>query len=196
VWYETEFFVAPDWLDRWVGLRFDSVTHHAQVWINGHPAFSHEGGFLPFGGDVRQWVVAGKANRLTVRVDNTLDWTTLPPGEFGTGKDADGNDRARQIYHFDFFNYSGIYRPVRLVVHGVVHLDKLRLTPCAAATRGASRTGWSSRAASLQRGRLLKSATLMRKANAWQSGKERRAKRPSPPLASGGPAMRISTRPR
>jgi beta-glucuronidase len=127
VWYETEFFVAPDWLDRWVGLRFDSVTHHAQVWINGHPAFSHKGGFLPFGGDVRQWVVAGKAIRLTVRVDNTLDWTTLPPGEFGTGKDADGNDRARQIYHFDFFNYAGIDRLVRLVVHGVVHVDKLRL---------------------------------------------------------------------
>jgi beta-glucuronidase len=114
--------------------------------------FRIRGAFFPFGGDVRQWVVVGKANRLTVRVDNTLDWTTLPPGEFWTGKDADGNDRARQIYHFDFFNYAGIDRPVRLVVHGVVHLDKLRLTPCAAATRGASRTGWSSRAASLQRG--------------------------------------------
>ena len=129
VWYEREFFVPPDWLDRWMGLRFDSVTHHAQVWINGRPAFRHKGGFLPFGGDVREWVEAGKANRLTVRVDNRLDWTTLPPGETGTTKDAEGKDRPKQIYHFDFFNYAGIDRPVRLVVHHEVHVEKLRLTP-------------------------------------------------------------------
>jgi beta-glucuronidase len=129
VWYETEFFVPSAWRDLWVGLRFDSVTHHAQVWINGQPAFQHKGGFLPFGGDVRRWVEAGKPNRLTVRVDNLLNWTTLPTGEMGTTKDAAGNDRPTQVYHFDFFNYAGIDRPVRLVAHGEIHVAKLRLTP-------------------------------------------------------------------
>ena len=129
VWYETTFYLPPGWTDRWVGLRFDSVTHHARVWLNGVPVLSHKGGFLPFGGEVGTYLRTEGPNRLTVRVDNCLDFTTLPPGEFGRSKDAQGREVPKQITHFDFFNYAGIDRPVRLVAHHATHVRRLRITP-------------------------------------------------------------------
>lgn len=129
VWYETSFYLPPGWDKLWVGLRFDSVTHHADVWLNGQPVLTHRGGFLPFGGGVAHALRNDGPNRLTVRVDNSLDFSTLPMGEPGTGKDAGGEDVPKQITHFDFFNYAGIDRPVRLVAHHPVHLQRLRLTP-------------------------------------------------------------------
>ncbi len=128
-WYERAFTVPADWAGKALALRFDSVTHHAKVWLNGEPVLEHAGGYLPFGGDVTARIRCGRPNRLTVRVDNRLSWETIPPGEVVMETDSDGNAYPIQQYHFDFFNYAGIDRPVRLVATHPVHIETLRVEP-------------------------------------------------------------------
>lgn len=114
VWYEREFSVPTDWVDKRLTLRFGSVTHHAIVYINGRRVTSHKGGFLPFEAEVNSYVNPGE-NRVTVAVSNMLDHDCLP---FGFIQDADPAyfpvGEKSQVYEFDFFNYSGIHRPVKL----------------------------------------------------------------------------------
>ncbi|MCX4317034.1 MAG: beta-glucuronidase, partial [Lachnospiraceae bacterium] len=45
-WYERDFFVPGEWQGTRVYLRFGSVTHRADVYVNGKKAGSQEGGFL------------------------------------------------------------------------------------------------------------------------------------------------------
>ena len=127
VWYEREFFIPTDWQDKRMVLRFGSVTHHAIVYINGKEITRHKGGFMPFEAELGGYVSTGK-NRLTVAVSNMLDHDCLP---FGVIEDAKAdlfpiNDpespalkifpegQKKQVYQFDFFNYSGIHRPVKI----------------------------------------------------------------------------------
>ncbi len=114
VWYRREFFCPESWRGKSVRVRFGAAAHRAVVWINGREMARHHGGFLPFELDAGAVVRFGHegANSIVVRVDNVLDWTTLPPGEVASlswgGK--------RQDYFHDFYNYAGLCRPVRLVV--------------------------------------------------------------------------------
>lgn len=114
VWYEREFSIPYDWMNKRMMLRFGSVTHHAIVYINGKEIVRHKGGFLPFEMELNAHVNPGQ-NRVTVAVSNMLDHDCLP---FGLIKDANPayfpEGEKEQIYEFDFFNYSGIHRPVRI----------------------------------------------------------------------------------
>ncbi|MFP3937330.1 MAG: beta-glucuronidase [Phycisphaerae bacterium] len=116
VWYERDFFVPGSWRDMRVALRFGSATHHAVVWVNGTEVARHRGGFLPFEADVTEAVAFGQSNRVTVAVNNELDWSTLPTGEVRTHDDRMHPKGFRtQEIHFDFFNYAGLHRPVKLI---------------------------------------------------------------------------------
>lgn len=122
VWYETDFFVPGGWRNQRVALRFGSVTHHCKVWLNGREVMSHKGGFLPFEADVTGQLDFGAGNRLTLVVNNELDWSCLPGGEI-TPAPAEG--KRKQTIHFDFFNYAGIHRPVRLVATPKTHISDI-----------------------------------------------------------------------
>nr|CAB3251424.1 beta-glucuronidase-like [Phallusia mammillata] len=118
VWYETEFYVSATWSDamtrEW--LRIGSAHYTAFVWLNSIKVMEHYGGHLPFESDVSNHLVFGQLNRLTVAVNNTLTPNTLPPGKiehFSTDNGYPANYQL-QTYQFDFFNYAGIHRPVKL----------------------------------------------------------------------------------
>lgn len=115
VFYETCLFIPPHWRDKKVLLRFGSATHRAAVFWNGQEVMRHDGGFLPFSVDVSAALDFTNENRLTVWVDNVLDWSTLPPGEIKRYADADhpAGYRTQETY-FDFFNYAGLHRKVWL----------------------------------------------------------------------------------
>ena len=61
-------------------LYFESVTHGAQVWVNGTPVCRHAGGYLPFQADITDVVRPGDFAAITVRADNILSFGTIPPG--------------------------------------------------------------------------------------------------------------------
>ena len=98
-----------------VVLRCDAVTHHAVIYLNGEKLCEHRGGFLPFEAEIADRLKDGD-NLLTIAVDNVIDYTTLPVGGqapmMGEGPVAGGKKRNHP--NFDFFNYCGITRPVRV----------------------------------------------------------------------------------
>lgn len=115
VWYEKDFFVPASWRAQRVVIRVGSATHKAILWVNGIEAARHKGGYMPFEADITDILEYGKKNRVTLAVDNILDWTTIPPGEVKTLKDDFHPEGYRiQEYFHDFYNYAGIHRPVLL----------------------------------------------------------------------------------
>ncbi|MGS2586256.1 beta-glucuronidase [Streptomyces hebeiensis] len=109
-WYQREVRVPRGWAGERVVLRFGSVTHAAQVYVDDRLVAEHTGGYTPFEADLTGIVRPGTEFRLTVGVDNRLTNVTIPPGTVTTGSDG----RDRQSYLHDFYNYAGIARPVRL----------------------------------------------------------------------------------
>ncbi|GAA0181392.1 beta-glucuronidase [Clostridium sediminicola] len=112
VWYERTFFIPKELENKNLEIRFGSATHKAEVWVNGEEMGTHKGGFMPFAVKLNDVVKYGEENTLVVAVNNLLDFTTLPLGRTSTL--ADG--RKVVLPHFDFFNYAGLHRAVKLVV--------------------------------------------------------------------------------
>lgn len=110
-WYETDFFVPGEWNGCDVALRFGSATHRARVFVNGVEVASHEGGFLPFNADIAEIVRYNQYNKLTVLLNNELNEHMLPAGK--TSVLTNGKKVAAP--YFDFYNYAGLQRPVKLL---------------------------------------------------------------------------------
>lgn len=113
VWYEREFTIANPLLSERIVLRFGSATHKAVVYVNGKKMVEHSGGFTPFETTINEALVKGK-NRVTVAVDNILDNTTLPVGNYEETTDENGRTVRTVDENFDFFNYAGLHRPVKI----------------------------------------------------------------------------------
>jgi beta-glucuronidase len=117
LWYQTTARVPRGWVGQRVVLHFESATHRATAWVNGAEVVSHEGGYTPFEAEVTEHVQAGEEALVTVVVNNTLNWQSIPPGVI-----EDTPSGKRQVYWHDFFNYAGIHRPVWLYATGRAHL--------------------------------------------------------------------------
>ena len=110
-WYETQVYVPSEWKGRHLDVRFAAVTHRAVVYINGVAITSHEGGFLQFCARMDDVVKWDAPNRIVVKGNNELSFTSLPAGI--TVDLGDGRKMTKPF--FDFFNYAGIQRPVKLM---------------------------------------------------------------------------------
>ena len=107
-------------------LRFGSVTHKARVYLNGQLLGGHKGGFLPFAFDITHKVLP-ENNRLTVIADNIVDHTTLPCGTVQDRTFPGLGTRRLDLPNFDFFNYSGIMRPVVLYAVPSTYISDIRV---------------------------------------------------------------------
>ena len=109
-WYGTDFFVPGEWEGKDIAVRFGSVTHRARIFVNGVEVTSHEGGFLPFDAAVTDIVRYNQFNHLAVLANNELSEIMLPAGRTTTLS----NGKKVATPYFDFYNYAGIHRPVKL----------------------------------------------------------------------------------
>lgn len=80
VWYQRTVTIPNGWDKRRVVLRFDAVTHYGKVWVNDHEVMEHQGGYTPFEQDISSLIKPGETIRITVCVNNELNWQTIPPG--------------------------------------------------------------------------------------------------------------------
>lgn len=123
-------------------LRFDAVANRATVYLDGVKLLSHKGGFLPFEIELKGHLAAGETAVLSVLVDNRVDHSTLPVGnEKGVaffGSDNAGipsvergkeYQEAINLPNFDFFNYAGINRPVRIYSTPESYISDITLLP-------------------------------------------------------------------
>jgi beta-glucuronidase len=131
VWYQRTVRVPRGWAGQRVVLYFESATHHATVWVGDAEVVSHSGGYTPFEADITALVRAGDEVRVTVCVDNTLTFQTIPPGiveETPTGR--------RQRYFHDFFNYAGLHRTVWLASTPIARIDDVTIATDLQGTTG------------------------------------------------------------
>ncbi len=119
VWYETDVFVPGEWEGMEAAIRFGCATHRAKVYVNGEEAVSHEGGFLPFLANVTGVVRYNDFNKVTVLVNNELNVTSIPCGETRTLSSG----KKMSVPYFDFFNYSGLQRPVKFIAYPKEHIE-------------------------------------------------------------------------
>ncbi len=115
-----------------VYLRCDAVTHHAKIYLNGKELAEHFGGFLPFEVELNDALCDGD-NLLTIAVDNVIDYTTLPVGGkspmlSGPMGEPAGPAKKQNFPNFDFFNYCGITRPVRICTCPKTYINDITVT--------------------------------------------------------------------
>jgi hypothetical protein len=91
-WYRRDVHVRRSGL---YVLRFESVSHHATIWVDGRKVGSHVGAYLPF--ELRVPLSPSRVHRIVVRAD----WRNP------SGMKADG-------WHRTWFNFGGIDREVTL----------------------------------------------------------------------------------
>lgn len=123
VWYERNFIIPKFLFNERIVLRFGSVTHEAKVYLNGKLLVEHKGGFTPFEAEINKFLIQGE-NRLTVAVNNIIDESTLPVGLIKE-VEIDGEKVIKNLVNFDFFNYAGIHRPVKIYTTPRNYIDDI-----------------------------------------------------------------------
>lgn len=119
VFYQRTICVPSYMKSQRILLRMAAVTHVAKVYLNGKLTCEHKGGFLPFEVQINDFLTDGE-NLLTIAVDNRIDHSTLPVGNENGGGLLGGSffptkdGKKRNNPNFDFFNYCGITRPVKI----------------------------------------------------------------------------------
>ena len=99
-WYRKHFTLDAAQSGRRISIEFDGVMANSDVWINGFHLGKRPNGYVSFGYDLTEHLNFGKDNVIAVRADNAGQ----PASRWYTG--------------------AGLYRHVRLVSTGTVHLDK------------------------------------------------------------------------
>lgn len=97
--YERRLFVPADWKGQRLYLRFEGANSIADLFVNGHHAGQHRGGYGAFVFEITDFVNYGKANTLRVSVNNAETLELMP-----------------LVGDFNF--YGGLYRDVHLVRTG------------------------------------------------------------------------------
>ncbi|MGT2828128.1 beta-glucuronidase [Streptococcus hillyeri] len=128
-WYEREVEIPKVSRDEELVIRFGSVTHRAKVYVNGEFLGEHEGGFTPFEIIVPESYYQEQTLKISVCANNELNYTTLPVGNYFEEVQEDGSVKKVVKENFDFFNYAGIHRPVKLVVRPKTHISDIVIVP-------------------------------------------------------------------
>jgi beta-galactosidase len=109
-WYRLRFDADAALRGKRAWLEFDAASRIATVWLNGQLIGEHKGGYSRFRLDATKALRFDQPNLLAVRVDNS--------------KPVAGSSTADVLpLTGDFFVPGGLYRPVRLIGTGMVHVD-------------------------------------------------------------------------
>ncbi len=104
-WYRRALYLTERDYKKQVFLKFEASNQAARVFVNGHLAGEHKGGYTAFTFDITRFCSFGKKNIVAVEVNNAL--SEVPP--------VSG----------DFTFFGGIYRDVWLIRTPKQHLELL-----------------------------------------------------------------------
>lgn len=124
--YQRTVIITEEMKQKRLVLRFGSVAHYAEIYWNGAYIGSHKGGFLPFSFEISEYAVVGE-NLLTVFVNNIVDYSTLPCGRLEIQKFSDNVTKIVNLPNFDFYNYTGILRPVWIYTTPSVYIEEIEV---------------------------------------------------------------------
>ena len=128
VLFETEFSL-PQEKDKNYRLRIGSASHKCEIYLNGAKIGDGINGHLPIDLPLEN---LKDENRLSVIIDNRLDFHTLPMGMLKKGNffrettanadffimdEPEKHPKYKQVINHDFYNFTGIHRDV--IVYGI-----------------------------------------------------------------------------
>lgn len=128
VLFETEFSL-PQEKDKNYRLRIGSASHKCEIYLNGAKIGNGINGHLPIDLPLEN---LKDENRLSVIIDNRLDFHTLPMGMLKKGNsfrettananffimdEPEKHPKYKQVINHDFYNFTGIHRDV--IVYGI-----------------------------------------------------------------------------
>jgi beta-glucuronidase len=105
-----------------IRIRIGAATHRTSVYINGTKIGDHNGGFLPIDLMIPNEMI-GDTLRISIVLDNRLDYETLPIGQLGVK-----NGIEKQVIYYDFANLSGIHRDVILYTRPKDSIEDIYIT--------------------------------------------------------------------
>lgn len=117
LWYQRIFTVPKDFLQARVLLHFGAVEQNCAVFVNGHAAGSHRGGYLPFTLDITHYLAEGPQT-LTVKVSDPTD-----DAPFARGRQKRQHGGGWHTPH------RGIWQTVWLESVPQVYIHSLKITP-------------------------------------------------------------------
>jgi beta-galactosidase/beta-glucuronidase len=118
VWYRRRFASPRLGKGERLIIHFGAVDYTAKVWINGHFAGAHEGGYTPFSVDATDFLKRGKTEQeIVVRADDDPFDLCKPRGK------QDWEEKAHSIW---YPRTTGIWQPVWLEKVPPTHIAALR----------------------------------------------------------------------
>lgn len=102
-WYRKRIVLPADAASKQAYLCFEGANQVVRLYVNGHYAGKHTGGYTRFVFDITKYIVPGGENLFAVEVDNAHD-PDIPP------------------LSADFTFFGGIYRDVSLLMTDKVHV--------------------------------------------------------------------------
>ncbi|MDQ8195339.1 beta-glucuronidase [Coraliomargarita sp. SDUM461004] len=124
-WYQRDFWAPAGWKGQRIRLRIGGTAGNAKVWVDGKAVGGHTGPHLPFEFDLSEFVEPGASHRLTIAVDNTLRYQSLPPGQARREEDRAGFGLGYPDVPYDFFPYGGIHRSVLLYATAMDSIENI-----------------------------------------------------------------------
>ncbi|MGM9682180.1 MAG: beta-glucuronidase [Eubacteriales bacterium] len=112
VLYETTFSL-PLREERLYRLRIGSASHKCEIYLNGEKIGEGINGHYPIDLPLENLQAE---NRLSVVIDNRLDFQCLPTGKIENG---------RQVINHDFYNFTGIHRDVLIYTLPQRHIEDI-----------------------------------------------------------------------
>lgn len=147
-WYRRRLEVPADWVGDEIAVRFGAVMASCVVYLDGEPAGTHDGGYLPFEVRVTDRVRPGADHDLAVRVRNPFGLfdhqpVYSEPGAIAAaaavlGEELTATPGGKQTW---YSSTSGLVRSVTLERRPRVHLGELHVRPDLAGRRASVR--WS-----------------------------------------------------
>ena len=122
-WYSREITIPATWKSKRVFVVFGASDWRTTVWLDGQKLGEHQGGYTPFSFELNTSKPAGRAQRLTVRVDDSPHPFKLE-GKQGYGKargmwqtvylEARGGDPIEAVHFTPLSDLAGVGVEVRL----------------------------------------------------------------------------------
>lgn len=117
LWYRRKFILRDCFIGKRTLLHFGAVDWKCSVFVNGKPAGSHQGGYVPFTLDITELLNDGE-NELVVRVYDPTDSSWQDRGK-----------QAKKSHGFWYTGTSGIWQTVWLEPVGETYIKSLKFTP-------------------------------------------------------------------
>jgi beta-galactosidase len=121
-WYRKDILIPFFGGNRTFRLYFEGANISTEVYVNGHRAGGHIGGYVGFVVDITPFILKGGVNHLAVRINNAIDPDIIPSQKS------------------DFVIYGGICRDLWLQVLPAGFIDRLLISTPQVAAKSAQTT--------------------------------------------------------